>query len=326
MTKVYYPSSFYESDFSILSSKLDTGITLVTGEKIPEPADFNILISGKPSKEQIIASPELKYLIIPWAGVSEDLKNLMKSFPHIKVHNLHHNAVPTAETAIMLLLAAAKQSVSIDKVFRKNDWTPRYKQNPAQLLYGKTILILGFGKVGQHVARICNAIGMRVIAVRRDAGRQTPEGIDAEVFNVDDLHDLLPKANVLVCTLPLTSQTDGLIGAHEISLLQDKAIVVNVGRGKVIDQEAFYIGLKSGKLHSAGIDVWYNYPKDESDRKNTPPSDFPFSELPNVVMSPHRGGGSDEVEKLRMDALSVLINEIHNNEDVSNRVNLDQGY
>ena len=115
-------------------------------------------------------------------------------------------------------------------------------------------------------------------------------------------------------------------GEKEIGLLPEKAIVVNVGRGKVIAQKALYEGLNSGKLHSAGIDVWYNYPQDEESRKNTPPSDYPFSELPNVVMSPHRGGGSDEVEELRMNALAKMINSIHNGEDVKNKVNLKEGY
>jgi phosphoglycerate dehydrogenase-like enzyme len=129
-----------------------------------------------------------------------------------------------------------------------------------------------------------------------------------------------------MCTLPLTDQTRGLIGEKEISLLPDHAILVNIGRGPVVDQGALYHALKDGKLHSAGIDVWYNYPPDEDARANTPPADYPFHELDNIVMSPHRGGGAAEVEVLRMTHLAELLNAVARGGPVPNKVDLEAGY
>jgi len=147
-----------------------------------------------------------------------------------------------------------------------------------------------------------------------------------EVHTSEHLHQLLPQANVLMVTLPLTEETRGIIGQDELKLLPPDAIVVNVGRGPVIDQEALYFTLKEGALHSAGIDVWYNYPLDPESRGNTPPADFPFHELDNVVMSPHRGGGAKDVEILRMSHLAQLLNAAAKGKPLPNQVDLSLGY
>jgi phosphoglycerate dehydrogenase-like enzyme len=226
----------------------------------------------------------------------------------------------------MLLFTAAKQVIPIERKFRGHDWRPRYGPNPALLLSGKTILMLGFGSIGQYIARVCQAMGMSILAIRRNPSAPTPKDSQAEVYSPDDLHKLLPRANVLMVTLPLTDETRGMIGKEEFALLPPDAIVVNVGRGPVIDQEALYNALKNGNLHSAGIDVWYNYPPDETSRENTPPADFPFHELDNVVMSPHRGGGAKEVEVLRMAELAKLLNAAARGEPIPNKVDLEAGY
>jgi phosphoglycerate dehydrogenase-like enzyme len=99
-----------------------------------------------------------------------------------------------------------------------------------------------------------------------------------------------------------------------------------MGRGPVVDQDALYNALITGKLHSAGIDVWYNYPPDEDARAYTPPADFPFHELDNIVMSPHRGGGASEVETLRMAHLAELLNAAASGDQIPNQVDLKRGY
>ena len=101
--------------------------------------------------------------------------------------------------------------------------------------------------------------------------------------------------------------------------------LVNIARGKVVDESALYNELKSGRLR-AGIDVWYKYPMTEEKRTDTPVSDFPFHELDNVVMTPHLAGHSDKIEDLRIDALAKLINQAVNGEDIDNRVDLELGY
>jgi phosphoglycerate dehydrogenase-like enzyme len=321
-----YPRSVSEQAWNVLKTHLDPDVEFLFGEEIPDPADFHILIAGRPTREQLEASLNLQNVIVPWAGISDSTLELLKQFPHLTLHNLHHNAAATGETALMLLFTAAKRIIPIERKFREHDWTPRYQPNPALLLKGKAVLLLGFGNIGENIARVCQAMGMKILAIRRNPDIPTSEDIRVEIYSSADLHQVLPRAEVLMISLPLTEETEGMIGAEELALLPDNAILVNVGRGPVVDQEALYYALKDSKLHSAGIDVWYNYPPDPESRSNTLPADFPFHELDNVVMSPHRGGGAAEIDKLRMAHLAKLLNAANRNEPIPNQVDLTQGY
>lgn len=309
-----------------LQEQLDEGVHLTTGPALPSPAEYHILVAGRPEREQITASPRLAALIIPWAGVPESTLDLMREFPGIALHNLHHNALPVAEHAISLLLAAAKCIVPMDRALRENDWRPRYRPNPSILLAGRLALVLGYGAIGREVARLCHGLGMEVAAIRRHVAHPGQRAGGIALYPPASLHALLPQAAAVIVCLPHTEDTTGLLGAPELALLPADATVVNVGRGPIVDQEALYHALKEGKIHAAGIDVWYNYPQDEAARANTAPSDHPFATLDNVVMSPHRAGGSTETDTLRMMHLAKLLNAAARGEEMPNRVDLEEGY
>ena len=315
-------------DLRTLLSDLDSNISISTGEEYPPPnADsIDILVAGRPQRAQLSASPTLSRLIIPWAGVPPATRQLLLDFPEIAVHNLHHNAAPTAELAVSLLLAAAKFVVPFDRSLRENDWRLRYKPNPSMLLEGKTALILGYGHIGQRVGRFCQALGMSVLAVRRHPNLGNKAGEDVQVAGLQDLPNLLTRTHALLITLPATQETESLIGEEALQRMPPGGILVNVGRGSIVDQGALFRALKSGWLRSAGLDVWYHYPDDPYERQNTPPADLPFGELVNVVMSPHRGGATSETEKLRMLNLAQLLNAAARGEPVPNRVDIQAGY
>jgi phosphoglycerate dehydrogenase-like enzyme len=249
----------------------------------------------------------------------------MKEFPHISVHNLHYNAAATSEMALALLLAASKYLLPIDRAFRAHDWTPRYEPNPAVLLENKSVLVLGYGAIGKRVARACQGLGMRVKAVRRNFNARESDS-DVEVHPSHEFHQLLPETDVLVICLPLTPETEGLIDKHALDLLPERAILVNVARGPIVNESALFQALRDGGLYAAGLDVWYSYPEDESSRSSTPPSQFPFHELDNVVMSPHRAGGAIDLEHNRMEALAELLNAAARGEPMPNRVDITLGY
>ncbi len=307
-----------------LRERLAPAVNLTVGLVLPEPAVFHILVMGRPGQEHITASPNLRALVIPWAGLPKSTHELMRQFPHIAVHNLHHNARPVAEMAVALMLSAAKLLLPADSALRSHDWRPRY--NPARplLLAGKTALVLGYGAVGREVAQLCRALGMEVLAMRRSAG-VSRDG-EVELHPAGELHQLLPRADALLICLPHTSDTDGLIGPAELALLSPHAVLVNIGRGAIVDQEALYAALRDREILAAGLDVWYNYPTNEESRANTPPADWPFHELGNVVMSPHRAGLTDRTEQLRMEHLAALLNAAARGDEMPNRVNLEAGY
>jgi phosphoglycerate dehydrogenase-like enzyme len=321
-----YPA-YEEDSLAQLHRLLEPGVVLTTGPGLPHPASFQILVAGRPERDQILASPHLRALIVPWAGIPETTRQLMLEFPEISVHNLHHNALPVAEHAIALLLAASKFIVPMDGALRRHDWTPRYEANPSILLEGKTTLVLGYGAIGARVASLCQALGMKVEAARRRPSGSAPSpSIPVRATTLRDLHNLLPRANVLIICLPLTPETTGLIAARELALLPPDAILVNIGRGPIVDEAALYQALRDGTLAAAGLDVWYNYPADQAARAHTPPSDFPFHELDNVVMSPHRAGGSTETERLRRIHLAELLNTAARGGPMPNRIDLQVGY
>ncbi len=305
-------------DVALLADRLADSVVLTHGPDVP--GDIQILIAGRPLREHL-AIPSLETLIIPWVGVPTRTRDFLADFPNLAVHNLHHNAPIVAEFTMALLLAAAKHVVPLDRRLRNGDWTSREASRQSLLLAGKTCLILGYGEIGRRVARLCRAFDMKIVAVRSQA--QEPDGLADEIHGLDSLDTLLPRTDVVVVALPLTAETRGLIGERELDLLPDTAVLVNVGRGPIIDEAALFEALRDRRIAGAGLDVWYNYPKDE---EATAPSDFPFGDLDNVVMSPHRGGGVAETEQLRADALAAMLEAAVRGEPLPNRVDLERGY
>ena len=321
MLNVHMLEDFDAAALTDLQAQLDPRVHLTTGSIVS--SDTHILIGGRPTREQLIACPDLRAVIVPWAGVPEGTGELLRDFPQITLHNLHHNAAATAEMALALLLSAAKFIVPIDQRLRANDWSPRYAASRSIGLHDKTALIVGYGQIGQRVGCVCRALKMTVLATRRN--RVEHDDV-AEVHAIADLPQLLPRSHALIITAPLTPETRGLIGEKELALLPRGALLINVGRGAIVDEAALYQALKNRQLAAAGLDVWYNYPRDEAAQTNTPPSQFPFHELDSVVLSPHRGGDEVGIDAVRMQHLADLLNAAARGEDMPNRVNLTAGY
>jgi phosphoglycerate dehydrogenase-like enzyme len=311
-----------------LQALLSPDITLTGGSDVP--ADCEILVAGSPNKEQLQASATLRALVVPWAGVPVPTRELLMNFPHIAVHNIHHNALPVAEMAVTLMLAASKFIVPSDRTFRANDWSARFLQpDPALLITGKTALIIGYGAIGKQVGRMCHGLGMHVQTIRRHLPAALPanEGTEAIAqYPPDALQSLLPNTDVVIISVPLTPETRGLLGAKELALLPPHAILVNVSRAEIVDEAALYSALKGRTLYAAGMDVWYRNPSSESEAIGFAPSAYPFSELDNVVISPHRAGHASEAEQLRMQYLADMLNTAAHGEPMPNRIDVQTGY
>ncbi len=306
----------------LIAEQLDPEIRLTWGDSPPE--DCHLLVAGRPQEEHLEACPNLKWVIIPWAGVAEETRRLLRAYPHLSVHNSHYNAAATAEMALALLLAAAKSLVLTDRAMRANDWQHRSRPDLSVQLDGKTALVLGYGEIGRRVGRALQALGVRVMAVRRHVSAGNEHGVP--LFTLDSIPELLPQTDFLILTLPLTPETHNVIGGQELALLPERAILVNVGRGALVDQKALYQALRQGRLFAAGLDVWYNYPRHEEAVTNTPPADYPFGELDNVVMSPHRGGSSVDADRRRIAQLAGMINAAARGEPLPNPVDVVRGY
>jgi len=310
-------------DLAYLESLLEERISLTVGEIDQADPGTTILIAGRPSREELAALPELETLIVPWIGIPPGTLDLAREFPLLSLHNLHHNAAPTAEMAVALLLAAAKQIIPHDRALREGDWTLRY-QKPAKTIFlaGKRALIVGYGEIGQRVGAALEGLGVEVSFIRRSMGDQDIPG----VYPVSKLDSRLPEADFLVLALPLTAETEGLIREAQLRALPSSAVLVNVSRGAIIEESALYQALSEKWIFGAGLDVWFNYPGRESERSSTPPGEYDWGSLDNLVLSPHRGGHVRETERLRISALAALLNQAARGEPLDNPVDLDLGY
>lgn len=267
-------------------------------------ADAEVIVAGSVSQTVLEKATNLQTLVIPFAGVPRSVQVNLEGFPRVRVVNCRFNAAEAAEHAWALLLAAAKRLIPADAALRNGDWGPRYEAPASVLLEGKCLLLIGYGAIGTRVARYARAFGMKVDAVKRTAG--TDPGID-RLARVEDLDLLLPEADAIVVSLPDTPETRGLISGDRFDRMKQGVVFVNVGRGAVVEEEAFFEAMRSGRIGAAGLDPWWVYPGDPA---STPPSRFPMHEFVNLVMSPHRASHVREREERRYTALAGILREI----------------
>ncbi len=186
------------------------------------------------------------------------------------------HARPLAEFVAMALLMHYKGAARIFAAQERRHWE-RYAGTD---LAGRTLAIVGLGRVGSEIARVCRALGL---SVRGTDLRPAPEAVD-RYYPPGELHLMLPGADVLVVIVPHTPQTEKMIGAREFALLPRGAFFINIARGPVVDEAALIAALRSGQLGGAALDVFTEEP--------LPPSS-PLWTMPNVLVSPHSASTSD---------------------------------
>ncbi|RJR16288.1 hypothetical protein C4579_00425 [Candidatus Microgenomates bacterium] len=225
--------------------------------------------------EIISALPKLRCIVTATVGVDKiDLDAAKKH--HVTVVNCPgYNAQAVAEHTIGLILAAARLTAQSEQDIRKNLWQPdAYKGKELQ---NKTLGIIGYGDIGKKVAEIANkGFSMKVIYTDRNSSRE-------------DLELLLQSSDVISVNAPLNNQTRNLLSDQEFSLMKPGIILVNTGRGAIIDEKALVENLKSGKVFAAGLDVLSIEPMQNTD---------PLFSLPNVIITPHIAWNSQESEAM----------------------------
>jgi phosphoglycerate dehydrogenase-like enzyme len=187
---------------------------------------------------------------------------------------------PMAEHVLAMALALAKRLPQNDAALRRGLFD---QQTLNREIRGSLVGILGFGGIGQASARLFRALGARILAINR-SGR-TDEPVE-EVTTLDRLDEVLSAVDILVISIPLTRSTKGLIEERELALMKRDAILVNVARAAIIDEQALYEHLRDNPSFSAGIDTWWEEPRGGASFSTR----WPFLELPNVIGSPHNSG------------------------------------
>jgi phosphoglycerate dehydrogenase-like enzyme len=250
-------------------------------------------------------APGLKLLQLPGAG-TDDI-----DFSHVPLHtavcNCFEHEIGIAEFVLGAMLEWTIDIRGMDARLRRGDWRGSYLCGPRHgELHGRTLGILGYGRIGREVARRAQAFGMCLQVVSR-----TPRARDevaGEIGGMDRLDSLLEQSDFVVVTLPLTESTAGLLNAAAFARMKRTAVLINVSRGAVVEEHALFDALSSGRIAGAVIDVWYRYPPQE--RPQGHPYSLPFHTLANVLMTPHASAWTDGLLPRRNRAIAENLNRL----------------
>ena len=309
---------------------LPSDIEIIIPEDISEETllsyagQVEIAVGYKFTKEFLDKAEKLKHIQVPWTGAETLDFDLLRQYPNFTISNSHSNSLAIAEHAVALLLSTAKKIVYRDAAMRTNDWSTRYNDVSSVWLTGKTLGIIGYGAIGQKVAHILRkGFKMRILAIKRSPPDDCPKEV-AFLGTTESLDYVLRNSDYILVALPLTNETRSLIGEKELKLLKQNAILVNIGRGEVIEEEALFNHLEKNKIAGAGLDVWYNYPKDR--KKPEVKQNFPFEKLPFLVMSPHSAFKVESREIPFAEDIVTNLIAVFNGEPPINLLNLEAGY
>lgn len=224
-------------------------------------------------------APNLRWLHTMSAGVDSPVFGMFLDRAVRVTTSSGASAEPIAGTVLLYLLALSRGLPDLFRAQAAHEWRPRrYRE-----LAGLSIAVVGYGPIGEHVARLADSFGMHPTIVRRRAVGGEPY----PVRPLSELADLAAETDALVVALPLTPETQGLISADVIGRMRPDSLFVNVGRGELVDQAALTVALRDRRLGGAGLDVFAPEPL---------PADDPLWDLPNVIITPHSSGTSDGTE------------------------------
>jgi D-3-phosphoglycerate dehydrogenase len=222
------------------------------------------------------------------------------------------NVQSVAEHTIALMFAVYRQCASLDAATRAGNWNARLSTEQHEV-FGKTLGIVGFGRIGRLAAAMCQkGFGMDVLVYSRSGDKAE---IEAQgMTKVDSLEELMARADIVSLHTVLTPETRGLINAAAISAMKPDAIIVNTGRGATIDQPALVDALAQGRIFGAGLDVFDNEPLSGDD---------PLCKLENVVLTPHAAGSTVECLARTATQLADMIRDVMDGKRPEHMVNPD---
>lgn len=289
----------------------------------------DIVVGWRPTKEFLNSAVNLSLFINPGVGIQHHLESFreLTKKKEIVLVNGHGNTYFTAQHAVALLLALTNKVIPHHNWMGKGLWRRGDDYGKSKPLRYRNIGLLGYGAVNQKVHRFLSGFNLNFYICRNSwLGKNDDLPTSATKFEASQLIEFLREIDTLIVAVPQTPETLGLIGKQELELLGSDGIVVNISRGPVINEEALFKALSERTIVGAAIDVWYEYQPepDEEDRKF--PFHYPFHELDNVVLSPHRGASPmDDLERWD-EVIENITRFVQGRTDFLNIVNLERGY
>ncbi len=240
-----------------------------------EDVEWANVIHGFPDRSYLSGAKDLQWLHLMSAGVEGYADPSLYGNPKtVLTRSAGVHGPSMAEHAIGLALAVSRSFPVLLDQKKEHAWRRVLTRNE---LFGSTVLLLGVGYLASYLIQRLKGFDCRLIGIRRDSSKPTPEGVEA-VYPLERLPELMSRADYLFNTLPLTPATRNVLGAEAFARAKPNMVVVNIGRGGTIHQEALIDALRQGKILGAGLDVTDPEPL---------PADSPLWDLPNVIISPH---------------------------------------
>ena len=265
------------------------------------------VILGGISRDEFRRARNLRWIQATGAGVDGLLFPELVESDVILTNASGVHPIPIAEHTFALILAITRGLIKSFEGKSRKEWL--HNEVFIDEIYGKTVGIIGYGRIGQGIARLAKGFGMRVIGLKRDPGKKVEVEPDV-LLGKDSLDTLLKESDIVVIIVPLTEETYHMIGERELKLMKPTGILINVARGKVIDESALIKALKERWIFSAGLDVFETEPL---------PPESELWELDNVVITPHIAGLNPYYTDRLLD---IFIRNLQAYPDISKMINV----
>jgi len=315
--KLLLPTTMSKAGWALVEAREDVeGVSFAPTVSKAELRELLADISGVALGVQPFSDPELdaapRLEVVSRIGVGYDAVDV-PALSRRKIPLMiggTANSVSVAEAGVFLTMSLARKGAAMDRMVREGRWHDRYKDMPVDL-YGKTILIVGFGKIGTRSAKRFAAMETRVLVYDPYIYSETIRGMGYEP--VADLDAAVARADFITIHCPKTPETTGLFDAARLAHMKKTAFIVNTARGGIIDEQALYDALKERRIAGAALDVFAQEPT---------PNDNPLLGLDNFIAAPHVAGVTREaVDRMGIAAVENILGVLDGNPNRENCVN-----
>ena len=275
-----------------------------------------LLLGSVPASvlDHVVArSPRLRWIHSASAGVDRVTTPIVRERGLLVTNARGVFSAPIAEYVVMMSLAIARRLPQLLELQRERTWQPLRGRELSELTVG----IVGYGSIGVEVARLLAPFGTRILATRRHTERGAGDVPNVELYALDDLGEVLRASDIVVVAAPLTDETAGLIGAEQLAEMRQDAWLINIARGRLLDELALRRALASGSIGGAVLDVFSEEPL---------PPDSPLYDTPNLVITPHTSWASERVAERTVDLFTDNLRAYRTGQPMRNLVDLEAGY
>ena len=316
--KLLLPATMANAGWDVLAERGD--VEAVPFEHTVDTAAFHALLADADGvalgltpfgEAELRAGPNVRVVARHGVGYdSVDVAALTRRGVPLMVTGIA-NSHSVAEHALYFMLALAKRGMAMDAMVRERRWAERLSGELPTDLFGKSVLVIGFGRIGTRIARACLALCMTVLVY--DPYVEAAAIAAAGCTRQRDLDAALPLADFVTIHCPKTPETSGMLEAARLARMRPTAYLVNTARGGIVDETALHSALTRGVIRGAGLDVFDREP---------PSPDNPLLSLPNVLMAPHMAGVTKEsFDRMAVAVANNLLGVLDGKPDMNNVVN-----